>query len=147
MYPDLKELLSVLNEDGVNYLVVGGYAVSLYSEPRATKDLNGLIKADPAKFGAPLEGLTAADFSERGPFLPMGRESVAVDILTEIPGVDFDEAWAHRVEHPLDSTCNWKAHFISREHLVEAKPAAGRPQDLADAAAIRGAKDQPRNMT
>jgi hypothetical protein len=153
MYPDLKDLLSVLNENGVKYLVVGGYAVSLYSEPRANKDLDIFIKADPenagllyaalARFGAPLEGLTAADFAERGPFLRMGREPVAVDILTEIPGVDFDEAWVDRVEHPLDPTCDWNAHFISRKHLVEAKLAAGRPQDLADVAAIRRAGDQP----
>jgi hypothetical protein len=103
MFPDFKELLSVLNEHRVKYLVVGAYAVSIYAQPRATKDLDILIKADAqnarkvftalAQFGAPLEGLTAADFAERGPFFRMGREPVCVDVLTEIPGVDFDAAW------------------------------------------------------
>src|SRR5579862_5987549 len=100
MYPDFKEPLSVLNAHHVKYLVMGAYAISIYAQPRATKDLDILVKADAenalavfaalGQFGAPLEGLTAADLSERGPFLRMGREPVEVDILTTIPGVDFD---------------------------------------------------------
>jgi hypothetical protein len=103
MYPDFKELLSVLNEHRVKYLVVGAYAVSIHAQPRATKDLNILIKPDAAnarkifaalaQFGAPLQGMTAADFAVPGPFFRMGREPVSVDILTDIPGVDFDAAW------------------------------------------------------
>jgi hypothetical protein len=78
MYPDFKELLSVLNAHRVKYLVVGAYAVSVHAQPRATKDLDILIKADAdnakavyaalAQFGAPLEGLTTADFAERARF-------------------------------------------------------------------------------
>ena len=77
MYPDFKELLSILNEYRVKYLVIGAYAVGVHAQPRATKDLDILVKADAdnakavfaalAKFGAPLEGLTAADLSEAGP--------------------------------------------------------------------------------
>lgn len=48
MYPDFKELLSVLNEHRAKYLVVGAYAVSIHAQPRATKDLDILIKADAA---------------------------------------------------------------------------------------------------
>jgi hypothetical protein len=94
MYPDFKELLSILNEHRVRYLVVGAYAVAVHAQPRATKDLDLLVKADAdngkavfaalAKFGAPLEGLTAADFSEAGPFFRMGRPPVGVDVLTKI---------------------------------------------------------------
>ena len=46
MYPDFKELLSVLNAHGVKYLVIGAYAVSIHAQPRATKDLDILVKAD-----------------------------------------------------------------------------------------------------
>jgi hypothetical protein len=149
MYPDFKELLSVLNEHRVKYLVVGAYAVSIHAQPRATKDLDILIKADAknarkvftalAQFGAPLEGLTAADFAERGPFFRMGREPVSVDILTEIPGVDFDAAWQRRVRDLIDPTSGLKASFISVDDLIAAKLAAGRPQDIADVDAIRKA--------
>jgi hypothetical protein len=86
MHSDFKELLSILNAERVKYLVVGGYAVSLYAQPRATKDLDILIKPDKAnaaalfraleKFGAPLEGLTPDDFIERGSFFRMGTPPV-----------------------------------------------------------------------
>ena len=151
MYPDFKELLSVLNAHRVKYLVVGAYAVSVHAQPRATKDLDILIKADAdnaeavyaalTQFGAPLEGLTTADFAERGPFFHMGREPVAVDILTEIPGVEFDAAWERRAEDVVDAASGLKANFISREDLMAAKRAAGRPQDLADVEAIRKAEE------
>jgi hypothetical protein len=154
MYPDFKELLSVLNEHRVKYLVVGAYAVSIHAQPRATKDLDILIRADSenarkvfkglAEFGAPLEGLTAADFAERGPFFRMGREPVGVDILTEIRGIDFDAAWERRVDSVIDPTSGLKANFISAADLVAAKLAAGRPQDIADVDAIRKASEAQR---
>jgi hypothetical protein len=151
MYPDFKELLSVLNEHRVKYLVIGAYAVSIHAQPRATKDLDILVGparenakavyAALTKFGAPLEGLTADDFAEAGPFFRMGREPVAVDILTEIPGVDFDTAWERRLEGIVDSVTGLKATFISRDDLIAAKLAAGRPQDLADVAAMQKANE------
>src|ERR1700733_438932 len=108
MHSDFKELLSTLNAHRVKYLVVGAHAVSIYAQPRATKDFDILVKADAgnaravlaalAEFGAPLEGLTFADFAEPGPFFRMGREPIAVDVLTAIPGIDFDAAWPRRVE-------------------------------------------------
>ena len=151
MYSDFKELLSVLNAHSVKYLVVGAYAVSVHAQPRATKDLDIWIKPGPEnaktvyaalqEFGAPLEGLTIADFAERGPFFHMGREPIAVDILTEIPGVEFDTAWEHRVEDVIDTDHGLKANFISRDDLMAAKLASGRPQDIADLDALRKARD------
>lgn len=89
MYPDLKEFLSALNAQGVKYLVVGGYAVSIHAQPRDTKDLDVLVKPDGenakaiyatlAQFGAPLKGLSFADFARAGAFFRMGRELLAVD--------------------------------------------------------------------
>jgi hypothetical protein len=69
----------------------------------------------------------------------MGREPVAVDVLTEILGVDFDTAWARRVEAVIDPN-GLKANFISRDDLIAAKLASARPQDLADVDAIRKAQ-------
>jgi len=150
MYPDFKELLFALNAHSVKYLVVGAYAVSIHAQPRATKDLDIWIQSDPEnakavyaalqKFGAPLESLTIADFAERGPFFHMGREPVAVDILTEIPGVEFDAAWERRVETVIDAAHGLTANFISRDDLMAAKLASGRPQDLADLDALRRAR-------
>ena len=149
MLSDYTELLSILNAHRVKYLVVGAYAVAIHAQPRATKDLDILVKADPenakavfaalAEFGAPMQGLTSADFEEPGPFFRMGREPVGVDILTAIPGVEFDVAWPRRIEDVFDKATNLRANFISREDLLAAKRAAGRRQDLADIEAIEKA--------
>jgi hypothetical protein len=86
MYPDFKELLSVLNAHRVKYLVVGAYAVSIHAQPRATKGLDLLVKPDVdnalaayaalAQFGAPLDGMSPADFAERGSFCHRSSEIV-----------------------------------------------------------------------
>jgi hypothetical protein len=88
MYPDFKELLSVFNAHNVRYLIVGGYAVSLHAQPRATKDLDVLI--DPSeensealfaalvKFGAPIAGLAPKDFTEPENFFRMGSPPAMV---------------------------------------------------------------------
>jgi hypothetical protein len=156
MYPDYKELLSVFNAHQVKYLVVGAYAVSVHAQPRATKDLDILIKADAenaeavfaalAEFGAPLSGLTAADFAEAGPFFRMGREPVVVDILTAIPGIEFESAWQRRVEDVIDPASRLKASFLSREDLITSKLASGRARDLADVEDLRkAAESQPKS--
>jgi hypothetical protein len=77
-----------------------------------------------AQFGAPLEGLTFADFAVLGAFFRMGREPVAVDILSEIPGVDFDAAWERRVEDVIDQATGTRANFLSRDDLIAAKLAS-----------------------
>jgi hypothetical protein len=151
MFSDYKDLLSILNAHRVKYLVIGAYAVAVHAQPRATKDLDILVKADDenaralfsalAEFGAPLQGLTPADFTEAGPFFRIGREPIGIDILTSIPGVEFDAAWSGRVEAVFDEETNLRAGVISRDDLLSAKRAAGRRQDLADVEAIEKAAE------
>ncbi|MDQ6787568.1 MAG: nucleotidyltransferase [Acidobacteriota bacterium] len=138
MNPDFKELLKIFNEHAVKYLIVGGYAVMKYTEPRFTKDLDIFVEASPENgknvfqalkaFGSPLDGLTENDFAEAG-FYQMGRPPVRVDILMTIDGVDFQTAWTNRVETDFDGVT---AYFISPADLIENKKASGRLQDLAD---------------
>ena len=140
MNSDFEELLSLFNANEVKYLVVGGYAVMLYTEPRYTKDLDVWIEASEgnaarvfralAEFGAPLFGLTAADFAKEGCFYQLGRPPVRVDILMSIDGVAFEEAWGNRQESVLGSQ---KAWFIGRADLIKNKRASGRHIDLHDA--------------
>ncbi len=151
MFDDFKELLFIFNSRKVKYLIVGGYAVSLHAQPRATKDIDLLIKPEPenaravyaalAEFGAPLGGLTDDDFISRGKFFRMGQAPLTVDILPEISGVNFDSAWQRRVEVVIDPASGLRVPFISRDDLITAKLAAGRPQDIADAAALRKAAE------
>ena len=107
--PDCKKLLQLLNEFEVEYLIIGGFAVMKYGEPRYTKDLDlwvhstapnslGLIDAL-RKFGAPLDndGITVETFSEKQVVYQIGIAPVRIDIMTEITGVSFDVAWTNRV--------------------------------------------------
>ncbi len=147
MAQDLKELLSALNAHSVKYLVVGGYAVGVHAEPRATKDLDVFIKADVqnseavfralSAYGAPLAGYTPADFNDGGSWFQMGQPPFRIDILQQIDNVDFDEAWDSRVETIIDG--DLPAHVISREHLIQNKLACGRPRDLLDVVELRQA--------
>jgi len=137
---DFSDLLRIFNDNHVRYLVVGGYAVVQYAEPRFTKDLDVWISTDASnaesvykallEFGAPLQGLTAKDFAEDGYFFQMGVPPVRVDVLMGIPGVKFEECWKRRFEVDFDGL---KVSFISKQDLITAKRASGRPQDLIDA--------------
>src|ERR1019366_5023865 len=131
MHQDFKELLSAFNAGQVRYLIVGGYAVSFHAQPRATKDLDLFIKADPANakatyaalasFGAPLDNINVEDLSDPRKFIRFGREPVAVDLLPGIDGVAFDEAWERRVEAVIDATSGLTAFFISKTDLIASK--------------------------
>lgn len=137
---DFKELLSILNDHAVKYLVVGGYAVVRYAEPRYTKDLDLWVKADQENakaiftalrfFGAPLTNLSADDFTDEDAFYQMGVPPVRVDVLMSIPGLNFDEAWERRGIVDFDGI---PLPFISKQHLIISKRASGRPQDILDA--------------
>jgi len=119
--------------------VVGGYAVIKYAEPRFTKDLDLWVATDNdnahalyhalKEYGAPLVGLTEKDFSTPGYFYQMGRPPLRVDIMMSIPGVEFEDAWKRREEVIIDGI---SIPFISRQDLIKAKEASGRPQDLID---------------
>jgi len=137
--PDFKELLNLFKKHNVKYLVVGGYAVMLYTEPRFTKDLDLLISIEIKnatavynalkEFGAPLADLTVKDFSQEGYFYQMGRPPMRVDILMSIPGVKFSSAWSRRKRLIIDGI---EMNFISKEDLIASKKASGRSQDLID---------------
>jgi hypothetical protein len=144
---DLRQLLLAFNAHGVEYLVVGGWAVGFYSEPRSTKDIDLFIRSGVknseavfralAEFGAPLAGLTPADFRDNpGSVFQLGYTPARADILQGIDGVDFDEAWPQRIELSLEGV---PVHVVSAGHLIKNKLASGRLSDLADVEAIREA--------
>lgn len=151
MPKDLKELLSAFNKHGVKYLVVGGYAFGVHAEPRATKDLDLLIRSDEvnsaavyralSQYGAPLDGLSPRDFMDGSTF-QIGQPPARVDLLQRIDGLTFDEAWQHRIEGLIDEEV--KVNVISRNDLIRNKLASGREQDLLDAKKLRAAADKDR---
>lgn len=139
--PHYKDLLHLFNDYEVEYLVVGGYAVMKYSEPRYTKDLDIWVKNSLqnservfqalAKFGAPLEhdGITRETFSQTSVVYQIGVAPVRIDILTHLSGVEFERAWERRA---ATSFFGVAANFISIDDLIANKKAAGRESDLDD---------------
>jgi hypothetical protein len=140
---DFTDLLNLFNDNNVRYLVIGGYAVIQYGEPRFTKDLDLWISTDKENagavynalklFGAPLAGLTEEDFAEEGYFYQMGNPPIRIDILMGIPGGDFEQAWGHRNQVDFGSVT---VPFISKDDLIKVKLASGRIQDILDVKAL-----------
>jgi hypothetical protein len=144
MPKDLKELLRAFSDHGVRYLVVGGYAFGVHAEPRATKDLDLFIGSDNenteavfralAQYGAPLAGLSPADFRD-GTVFQIGQPPARIDLLQHIDGVSFDEAWGNRIEGLLDGEI--RTVVISKDDLIRNKLASGREQDILDVRKLR----------
>ena len=147
MPPDLKELLRAFNDHGVRYLIVGGYAFGAHAEPRATKDLDLFIATDErnseavfgalAAYGAPLAGFSPEDFRDDSAF-QIGQPPARVDILQNISGVSFEEAWKNRIEGYIDGEI--LAPVISKGDLIRNKLEAGRDQDLLDVKVLRASE-------
>ena len=111
MSKDFQDILRAFNVHRVKYLVVGGFAFGVHLEPRTTKDINLWIRTDPenaqavfqalAEFGAPIAGMTPNDFMD-GTIFQMGQMPDRIDILQQVSGLDFDDAWEHRLEGFID---------------------------------------------
>jgi len=136
---DFRDLLSEFNARRVEFLVVGAHALAAHGLVRATKDLDIWVRPAPANaqrviealraFGAPLHDLTVRDLSLPGLIFQIGVPPVRIDVITEIDGVAFEDAWPARHVFRLGDQ---DAGVLSRQHLIQNKRAAGRPQDLAD---------------
>ena len=142
---DFLDLLDCLRAAGADFLVVGAFALSQNGLPRATGDLDVFVRATPENgarvlvalkaFGAPLEGagVTLDDLSRPGTTYQMGLPPRRIDVLTQLSGLDFDEAWSSRIERPIGSGV---VGFLGRDALIKNKRASARPKDLADVAAL-----------
>jgi hypothetical protein len=147
MNSDFRELLQALSANDVGFLVVGGYAVIHHTQPRYTKDLDIWIKPSVEnarklmsalhQFGIPLLGLTESDFAAPKTQLSVGVAPCAIDLLTTVPGLEFEAAWDRRV---LSEEGDLLIPYLSKQDLVAAKTTAGRPQDLADLDELRRAE-------
>ena len=135
---DFKEFIESLNDNSVRYLVVGGYAVALHGHPRYTKDIDIWIEMTPenaqrviealAQFGFGSLGLRAEDFLEADQIIQLGYPPARIDLLTTVPGVEFETCYASRVQVEID---NVTINFIDLDNLKRSKRASGRLQDLA----------------
>ena len=139
MNQDFIDLLRAFAAHEVRFLVVGAYALGVHGRPRATGDLDVWVEATPdnaakvmlalADFGAPLADVRAGDFARPGIVFQMGLPPSRIDVLTEITGVAFAEAWPGRVRAPFGPI---EVDIIGREAFIANKRATGRKKDLGD---------------
>ena len=137
--PDFKELLQSFHSTGVDYLLVGGYAMAGHGYPRYTGDIDLWIWSKPAnavkiirvleKFGLGSLGLDESDFTAPQQVIQLGYPPSRIDLLTDIDGVEFEPCWERRVMITMDGV---DIPTISLDDLIRNKKASGRLQDLAD---------------
>lgn len=143
MNRDFAEILAALSDAGAEFLVVGAHAMAAHQRPRATGDLDLWVRATPenaarvwqalTRFGAPLHELTLADLSAPGVVFQIGLPPFRIDILTELSGIEFEDAWPNRMVNEFQGR---PYPVIGRQDLIRNKRATGRPQDVVDADAL-----------
>ncbi|MEO8435416.1 MAG: hypothetical protein ABI596_11020 [Pyrinomonadaceae bacterium] len=136
---DFKEFLSLLSVHGVEYLLIGAYAVGYHGYPRATKDLDiwTAITPDNAArlvtclkdFGFDTPDLSTELFLQEHNVVRMGLEPNRIEILTSISGVNFVDCYPLKVTAILEGI---EVNIIALEDLKVNKRASGRLKDLAD---------------
>ncbi len=146
---DFNEFIAYFVARDVRFLIVGGYALAAHGHPRYTKDLDVWVRVDVENaeriiralddFGFGSLGLTRADFVEDDVVVQLGREPHRIDLLTFISGVEFDDAWEHRVKVDLGGV---SVPVIGRTELRRNKLATGRLRDLADAEELMPDEDR-----
>ncbi len=136
---DFKEFIQLLNEKSVKYLLVGGYAVGFYGNPRFTKDLDLWLECSEEnaekieevlkEFGFGSLGLSSKDFLDPEGIIQLGYPPARIDLIMGASGVNFEDCFPKRETVLLDGVT---VNLINLEDLKMNKKASGRYQDLAD---------------
>ena len=147
MNADYVDMLKCLNKAGVDYILVGGWAVNMYGYIRATVDLDIWVLADAdnakkiytavAEFGAPVSQMKPEEFAEYGMIFQIGVAPCRVDIISKISGVSYLDAVTRAVPKIIDGI---PVRIISLDDLIANKKASGRAKDLADVEVLEGCR-------
>jgi len=136
---DFNEFLRLLEDEKVEYLLIGGFAVGFYGYPRPTADMDVWIAVNPAnaartvkaleRFGMRSPELNDDLFLTKGPVIRMGVPPLRLEIQTDIAGVDFDDCFRRRRRVVIDDI---EINLVDLADLRTNKRAAGRHKDLDD---------------
>jgi hypothetical protein len=146
--PDFDEFIGCLIVHGVEFVIVGAYALAFHGAPRFTGDLDVFVRPtrDNAArlltavraFGFPIADLLPEHIVDADRMLQMGVEPVQIHVMSAISGVSWDDAWRNRV---LGTCGTHPVAFLGRETFLQNKRAAARPKDLADIDALEPGGD------
>jgi hypothetical protein len=142
-HPDFKDLLALLNEHKVEYIIVGAYALAFHGAPRFTGDIDIYVNPEKenanrivsalAAFGFGTLGLTSEDFQKPDQVVQLGVPPVRIDLITSITGVSWDQASAGKISGNYGDI---PVSFLGRAQYIANKKATGRARDLADIEAL-----------
>ncbi|MFH1846150.1 MAG: nucleotidyltransferase [Candidatus Omnitrophota bacterium] len=145
---DYKEILQILLNNKVKFLIVGAYAMGAQGYPRATGDFDIWVEPSPenskkvynslAEFGAPLGQINTETFIKKGIIFQIGVIPRRVDILTFINGVKFDKAYKDKENIKIEGIT---IPFLSKENIIKNKKATGREKDKLDVKYLRKNKN------
>lgn len=138
---DFRDFIQAMNNQNVDYILVGGYAVILHGYRRVTGDMDiwvdrtkenylKLIRAF-TEFGLPVFDMTEQNFLDvdTTDVFSYGRPPVSIDIITKLKGVKFQDAYPQAQVYNEDGLM---IRFLHLNNLIEAKKAAGRHKDWDD---------------
>ena len=144
---DYKEMLQLLSEEQVDFMIVGAYALGTHGYPRATGDIDIWVKPNDinsrklfkalARFGAPLDQIKIADFTTEGIIFQIGVIPRRIDIITKIDGVTYEEADEDKIIVEVEGL---KIPVISLDKLIKNKMSTGREKDELDIKTLRKKK-------
>ena len=146
---DFEDFVTLLNKHDVHYMIVGGYALAFHGKPRHTGDLDIWIETSDtnaekmckviAEFGMASLGMEKDDFLKKGIITQIGYPPLRIDILNEIDGVDFQDAYHHKSIIDIDGLV---ISYIGLDDLIKNKTVSGRSQDLTDVNALKKLKKE-----
>ncbi len=139
--PDFQDFINAFNAAHVDYIVVGGYAVIHYGSARTTGDIDLWVKKSEdnytkitqafLNFGMPVFDMIKENFlhNDKMDVFSFGNPPVSIDILTNVKGLMFDDAYHQAIDTVWDNT---PVKVLELRDLIKAKKAAGRHKDLDD---------------
>ena len=140
---DYREMLFLLLEEKVDFILVGAYALGVHGLPRATGDIDIWIKPDNSnstkvyksllKFGAAVDQINEIEFANKGTIFQIGVIPRRIDLITQIDGVEYEEADKEKIFVDVEGL---KIPVISIQKLIQNKLATGREKDKLDVAIL-----------
>lgn len=137
---DYRDMLQVLLDNGVRFLLVGAYAMGAHGYPGATGDIDIWVEPSAenskrvyralSQFGAPLHEVDEATFIKLGVVFQIGIAPRRIDIMSAVSGIDFEEAYRHRQTVEIEGM---PIPILSHDDLIRNKRATGRDKDRLDA--------------
>jgi hypothetical protein len=145
---DYRDMLHVLSEEKVKFILVEAYALAAHGYPRATMDIDIWVMPSPenadaviralSRFGAPLHNLTKEDLLEDGTIFQIGVAPRRIDIITTASGLQFETTYQNSSPVTIEGI---EVRIPSINDLILNKRAIGRTKDLADAEALESLKN------